>query len=1425
MSTFLTLHSKKALFTHGNLTAKSSGENSVELFKVDGTDRSVTVTKDADTIFKQSDGSTDLLKIHPSDADSELANKITSQAGVIMKTLDGSKNLLSLDASNTKSSTDAGLTTKTNVNLQTEDGEDLLILDAVSDLSVTSLQAPYLEITNQFKTSGETELDGAVNISGVTTVDNKLNVNGTIDINGGDLILDENSQLIVAGGSELNVIGDEGIHWFNGGLTNVSGGYAPRITIGGASVADYTGDYVRKTGVNGFALPKGTGTRVFNPSTTVGENIESAPGILFYLDAQEQLDFVDHIFYATTKEDDNGDYVIDHTKGEYYWNKDKGACIFKQNMDWLDLVAITVGQNITLHQEKWHTILRAGFKMNGTYQNTRHFRKNTRTRWVILKNAAWVGEDEMPQFSYDSNTNTKTDGYFIPRKATLDTSTETLTDIFKTGYIPKNTTLDTLFTASNQNSTGINFGTIVDNQNIKKFHLPHFTTTTLYDQVIDNDAITGNSGDAYVWDAAYTYASTSDFTTNVSNADDFTSLTYPTEYNNKEYNTLVTIPDITAPVFDSSGGLNNTIPYAHYLTTTDTNSNGDTIYVDNGGVYFGYFLKKYNLGLTVEETGTGTNIYTVKTVVNNNYRYYEARIPAENEIQHYRYFIHCTDALADVFARFALANASGSWSGNGQGWYTLSTRAPLNAGVSEILGEFDLSTANSPTFNDVNAPTGSDSDLRGNTSSRYEIGGKETKIIPLTGFYPDSSTPTLHTDVYSINNDSQLTPYRADHEEGKVLGMHTFEINWESHPLNSSSNVTGQYHTGWGYPFLSNGGDVTLSNLSVRGNMAALGNSYIKNFYAGTAGDNTAPPLLVTNLGTSLATTPLNYYHNSDDQTNSTPAPFLTIDAADKMLELKNEAKLDVQTDDDSSSSTTGAVVVAGGVGIAKKLNVGSDSHVEGDLTVTGATTIKGTLGVTAATTLDSTLGVSGVTTISSTAQADGAGIGALLVSGGVEIAKKLYVGEATTLSSNLGVTGNSTLNGTLGVTGVTTISNETDVSGQNLTQGALVVSGGVAITKKLNVGSDAHVEGDLTVTGGTTVEGALGVTGNSTLNGTLGVVGVTSLSNELNVQSGALKVPNSTGSITMTRDLLLSSNKITCQNIEVKGTMTTINTEEINIKDNHILLNSTHTGTSDQDSGIVSVAKASNTILCTIDSTTTNKLVEVNSGDVTAANFSTGDIILVTSTATNGDNTDKNNGLYVVHNPQGVDGAVTVKNTGINNIDFCREGPFDATVAGSTQYNVSKVSVHHMYFDTDSTNGNSIKYGYGEKEADFEGYGYLDLTQGDVRSSFEEANLNSADHTLTKSITRVTQITGSNELKLPGPTDSASKLVDGTTYKVINSTTSSVTIRATGQDDLNGVSTNIAVELGDDSTSQTVELYRNSTITLTYANCRWYVL
>ena len=125
----------------------------------------------------------------------------------------------------------------------------------------------------------------------------------------------------------------------------------------------------------------------------------------------------------------------------------------------------------------------------------------------------------------------------------------------------------------------------------------------------------------------------------------------------------------------------------------------------------------------------------------------------------------------------------------------------------------------------------------------------------------------------------------------------------------------------------------------------------------------------------------------------------------------------------DASSSTTGTLIVTGGVGVAKKLYVGTD------LVVTANTTLSGTTDSSSSTT------------------------GAVIISGGVGVAKKLYVG------TDLVVTTNTTLSGT------------TDSSSS--TTGAVLVTGGVGVAKKLYVGTDLSVAGDATFTGNVTFLGA----------------------------------------------------------------------------------------------------------------------------------------------------------------------------------------------------------------------------------------------------------------------------------------------------------------------------------------------------------------
>ena len=71
-------------------------------------------------------------------------------------------------------------------------------------------------------------------------------------------------------------------------------------------------------------------------------------------------------------------------------------------------------------------------------------------------------------------------------------------------------------------------------------------------------------------------------------------------------------------------------------------------------------------------------------------------------------------------------------------------------------------------------------------------------------------------------------------------------------------------------------------------------------------------------------------------------------------LDVKSAVQVEVNNTTDSSSITTGALVIDGGVGIAKKLYVGTDAAVAGNTTLTG------TLGVTGTTTLgDLTIGSS----------------------------------------------------------------------------------------------------------------------------------------------------------------------------------------------------------------------------------------------------------------------------------------------------------------------------------------------------------------------------------------------------------------------------------------------------------------------------------
>ena len=211
-----------------------------------------------------------------------------------------------------------------------------------------------------------------------------------------------------------------------------------------------------------------------------------------------------------------------------------------------------------------------------------------------------------------------------------------------------------------------------------------------------------------------------------------------------------------------------------------------------------------------------------------------------------------------------------------------------------------------------------------------------------------------------------------------------------------------------------------------------------------------------------------------------------TLSLSGTAFDLKSPVTMTVNNTTDASSSTTGAVIIDGGVGIAKKLYVGTDADVGGNAQIDGTATVTGLLTANGGITADG-----GVFTVADT-------------TGNVHTSGTLDVDGNTNLDGNLVVdgtstqTGNVSMGGTLGVTGATTLSSTLDVTGltnfnnttecTNLTTASVVFDGGVAVTKKLHVGGNTEVDGNLVIDG------------NFTVNGTTTTIDATNLSIEDNL-------------------------------------------------------------------------------------------------------------------------------------------------------------------------------------------------------------------------------------------------------------------------------------------------------------------------------------
>jgi len=123
----------------------------------------------------------------------------------------------------------------------------------------------------------------------------------------------------------------------------------------------------------------------------------------------------------------------------------------------------------------------------------------------------------------------------------------------------------------------------------------------------------------------------------------------------------------------------------------------------------------------------------------------------------------------------------------------------------------------------------------------------------------------------------------------------------------------------------------------------------------------------------------------------------------------------------DATVSTDGALIVSGGVGVAKKLYVGTGIY--GTLQTAAQTNITSVGTLTGLTS-------SGITTVSNTTDSSATTNGALIVSGGVGIAKKLYVGDSINSSAPINITSTTndgvkiTNSSTTGLTDIKFVSN-----------------------------------------------------------------------------------------------------------------------------------------------------------------------------------------------------------------------------------------------------------------------------------------------------------------------------------------------------------------------------------------------------------------
>jgi len=533
----------------------------------------------------------------------------------------------------------------------------------------------------------------------------------------------------------------------------------------------------------------------------------------------------------------------------------------------------------------------------------------------------------------------------------------------------------------------------------------------------------------------------------------------------------------------------------------------------------------YTNHLRLEEIGTGEQSGDWGTTTNTN-----LELIAEA-------FSYGTEAIAD--ANITLTMADGTSDGLRSFYVKITSSVDLTATRTITLAPNDLSKV----WMIENATSGSQIiTIKQGTGATVNIANGQVKMVATDGGEADAIVYDLLTDV-ELAGTTTATALTVDDVaiDGKVITM----------TGSSGDTATMTVGTNGTLAVTTTDGSAAAANITITadGTFEAAGTTVTLNSSGGITLDADGGTITFADAGSSLGTITSSGYSGTaavattvtitdNESTNENNAIIFTaggdVDGGNIGLEsdgnltynpstgtvtatgfsgalgassaaaatvttLDTSGAVNLNLTTDSTSSTSGALIVDGGVGVAKKLFVGTDFDVSGNTVIDGTGLVTGVLTTTA--TQVATGGItSGSNIVSDTDGADDLGTTSVRWA-------NLYV-DAITATDQITATGfTGTLDGILGsgsaaAATVTTLDTSGAVNlnlttdSTSSTSGALIVDGGVGVAKKLFVGTDLTVGGDLTISGddlimGTNTAGMLLIADGTNFNPTL----VTSLS------------------------------------------------------------------------------------------------------------------------------------------------------------------------------------------------------------------------------------------------------------------------------------------------------------------------------------------